>query len=139
LLEPRLRLGLAEKAVVWTTFADGRSGRLRALLHSLDVDLENVGAPTLWDPEVAVKVRALDSDQEVATVVEGEGIERRSSLGALSGVGPGETATLHYRFLVAVGTEAFRVSAEVTVAGHAWHRSITVANQIAPRDPATID
>jgi hypothetical protein len=134
-LEPRLKLGLSEKAIIWATVDEAGTGHFRALLHSLDVELENVGAATLWEPEVSLKVRALDSDEEVGTAVAGEGVERRPSPGALSGVGPGEVVTSHYRFRVPEGINAFRVSAEVAVSGNVWHRSITVANRITPADP----
>ena len=136
LLNVRLRLRLSSKAVRWIESRPIETkGAPRTLLHAVDLEIENVGAAVLFDPQVVLKVRALDSNEDVALDLTNEGVEEPRSIGALEGIGPGEVVVYHYRFRVLNMFPAFRISTEILGAdGSAWARSITVANLISPSD-----
>jgi hypothetical protein len=130
-LEPRVKLSLSSEAIRWVTSlsTDGRS-----LLHSIDVEIENVGGATVWDPEVKLRTLAIDSDSEIGVLRADPGIEREPSVGELSGIGPGEVVVYHYDVCVPRWIQAFRASAEVWSGGHVWQRARTLANAISPSD-----
>ncbi|MCA9653586.1 MAG: hypothetical protein H6712_34145 [Myxococcales bacterium] len=123
----RMVLGLRSTPVRWMQMPDGGRG----LLHAVDVELSNVGSTTIWEPAVRLKVRSIDSDEEVGVEpgVASEGIEHARSPGAVSGIEPGETEVVHRRFFVPATVEVFRVTVEASTSrGNAWHRALTLAN-----------
>lgn len=136
LLNTRLRLRLSSKPIRWmelTQFAI--AGVPHALLHTVDLEIENVGAAVLFEPGVTLKARRLESDEDVALGLMHEGLEGRRAIGALEGIGPGESIVYHFRFFVIDLIPAFRVTAELTgTDGSAWSRTITVANLMSPSD-----
>lgn len=135
LLNPRLRLKLSGKPIRWMMPPDSPGRAPKALLHTVELEIENIGAVVLFDPAITMKVRRLESEEEVAIELRQEGLEADRSTGALEGIGPGESIVYHFRFFVIEMIPAFRVTAElVGTDGSAWSRSITVANLMAPTD-----
>jgi hypothetical protein len=119
---PRLKLGLTSRFVC--QLADG------TMLHTVDIEVDNVGGVTIWKPKVSLRVLDLDSDRECSTDrPTTEGIAQPLRFGGIEGIEPGETVVYHYRFKVPKSVEAFRVVADLTMDRRdAWHRSLTVAN-----------
>ena len=136
IMQPRARLKLTGRPILWQSVQQNGLGRVRALLHTVDVEIENVGAAIIWEPDIRVRVRAIDDDQPVNLDIGEDGIEGPVGRGSLSGVGPGETTVSQYRFHVPAGVRVFRVGVEVSSGRHVWHRSATLANQITPSDKA---
>lgn len=119
---PRLRLRLSSTALC--ALSDGN------ILHSIDVEAENIGSVTIWSPTLDLDVLELDSD--TPCTVNGtatEGIKQSLRPGGIEGIEPGELEVYHHRCRVPATLEAFRITAELSMdRRHAWHRSITVAN-----------
>lgn len=119
---PRLRLKLSSKAVC--KLLDG------TILHSIDLEVENVGSVTVWSPSVTLNVLKLDSDADCT--VNGtftEGIRQSLRWGGIEGIEPGELVVYHYRCRIPLAVEAFRIAVELSMNRRdAWHRCITVAN-----------
>lgn len=136
LLNTRLRVRLTNKPIRWMEVAQcPGAGIPKALLHTVEFEIENVGATVLFDPEVTLKARLPDSEENVALDLKSEGLEGRRSVGALEGIGPGESVVFHFRFLVIAMIPVFRVTAELRAPDDsAWSRSITVANLMSPSD-----
>lgn len=136
LLDVRLRMRLSSKPVRWLDAGPlPLQGEARALLHAVDLEIENVGAAVLFDPQVTLKVRTLDANVHIALDLTSIGIEEPRPFGALDGISPGEVVVYHYHFRIIDQFPAFRVSAQIEAPdGSAWARSITVANLIAPSD-----
>ena len=106
------------------------------LLHVVDLSVENVGSSTLWDPEVDVKARQLESKAEFSTFGEQDGIEGATDKLSIPGIEPGEAVYYHYRFVVPKEVAAFRISAEVrTSRKNVWHRAMTLANALHNSPP----
>ncbi|MBM3603920.1 MAG: hypothetical protein FJX25_03985 [Alphaproteobacteria bacterium] len=121
---PRLTLGLKNQII--RKLSDGN------VLHAADVEAENIGGVTIWDPTISFFVQHLDLDENCS--VSGpatEGVRQRLRRGGNSGIEPGETVVYHFRYRVPADVEAFRVSAELSVdCNDAWHRTITVSNNV---------
>ncbi|MDA8746766.1 hypothetical protein N9M66_00985 [Litoreibacter sp.] len=119
---PRLRMSLTHSIV--TALSDG------SILHAVDIEAENVGGVTIWNPALDVHVFELETD--VDCTIQGtatDGIRQVLRPGGISGIEPAETVVYHHRFRVSKDLEAFRISTELSVDRRdAWHRSMTVAN-----------
>lgn len=121
---PRLTLGLASQAV--RCLSDG------TVLHAADIEAENIGGVTIWNPSVVLRVQHLETDEDCTVAAPStEGVAQPLMRGGNDGIEPGELVVFHYRFKVPVEVEAFRVSAELSLQRRdAWHRSITVSNSV---------
>jgi hypothetical protein len=127
----RARLSLTSRPLLWLE-ADGTLPR--RLLHSVDVEVENVRDRTLWEPRISIQVRTLNGatcELEQST----DSIEAKLKSGGLEGVEPGEAVPYHYRFAVPAAINVFKITAELVVDGSdAWHRAMTIANELRARD-----
>lgn len=127
----RLKLGLSSRPVRWiAAVTDGKD--VSALLHAVDLQVENAGTMTLWNPQLSLRVLALDEDREVALGMRSADFTRPARAGSLEGVEPGETLLFHTSFSVPVEVEVFRVVAELRASDSEWLRALTVANTFAP-------
>ena len=115
---------------------DQTDGEQAALLHAVDVSIENRGSTTIWIPKIGVRARHLASDEEFPTYGKPEKIETAVAPLSVSAIEPGETIYYHYRFLIPKKIIAFRVSAELSTSrGNIWHRSMTLKNGLNTSSP----
>lgn len=121
---PRLTLVLKNQII--RKLSDGN------VLHAADVEAENIGGVTIWDPAVILSVRHLDLDENCSISAPAtEGVLQKLRPGGNSGIEPGETVVYHFRYRVSADVEAFRVSTELSInRNDAWHRTITVSNLV---------
>lgn len=128
---PRLRIALSSRAIC--ELSDG------TILHSVDIEVENIGGITVWNLAVILRVLELDADLDcTVSGITTEGIEQPLRPGGIEGIEPGELVVYHYRCRIPASIEAFRILVELSMdRRHAWHRSITVANVAeSSRNPA---
>jgi len=119
---PRLKMGLVSRPV--RVMSDD------TVLHGIDIEVNNVGSVTVWNPRITIDILHLDSEADCTVAgFSTEGIGQRLRRGGLEGIEPGELVVYHYRCRVPGSVEAFRILVDLTIQDrHAWHRSTTVSN-----------